>query len=94
MTAAVATNRIRLRLFVAGSAGTSEMAQQHLDTVLQSVGSGRYELEIVDVLENPALAMTENIHVTPTLVCVRGHMRSIMIGDLGNLDRLRDFIAR
>jgi circadian clock protein KaiB len=85
---------VRLRLFVAGSAGASEVAQQHLEVVLQAAAPGHYQLEIVDVLKNPALAMAENIVVTPTLVCMRNRMRSIMIGDLGNIDRLRAFIAR
>ncbi len=87
-------DRIRLRLFVAGSAGASGLARAHLDRALQSVGTARYELEIVDVLTHPGVAQAENVLVTPTLIRMRDHMRTIMIGDLGNLDRLRDFLAR
>jgi circadian clock protein KaiB len=94
MSAATMSDPIDLRLFVAGSTGASELAQQNLEAVLQAAAPGQYRLEIVDVLKNPALAMAENVLVTPTLICIRNGMRSIMIGDLGNLDRLRAFIAR
>lgn len=85
---------VELRLFVAGRNGVSETAQRHLDEVLQTAEPGRYRLEIVDVLTDPAAALAENILVTPTLICIRNRVRSIMVGDLGSLDRLRAFIAR
>lgn len=83
---------ISLRLFVAGTSATSQSARKNLDATLKSMGLTAYQLEIIDILKNPATASAENVFVTPTLVCVRDRMRSIMIGDLGNPTRLRAFL--
>jgi circadian clock protein KaiB len=57
-----------LRLFVTGATSRSRRAILNINAICQQVLQGRYELEVVDIYQNPALAEEEQIIATPTLV--------------------------
>jgi circadian clock protein KaiB len=69
----------RLRLYVAGAAPASTRAVEVLRSVLDRGVPGPYELEIVDVYQQPLLALEANIMTVPTLVRLSpGPMRRIV----------------
>jgi circadian clock protein KaiB len=54
---------------VTNSAPNSQRALQNLSCLCSRLlNDGRYKLEIVDVLEQPARALQDNIIATPTLI--------------------------
>jgi circadian clock protein KaiB len=60
--------RYLLRLFVAGSSPKAEQALENLHRICEQELSGRYHVEVVDVLERPDLAEEEKVLATPTLI--------------------------
>ncbi len=78
----------RLRLYVAGESPKSLEAFRNLKHLCEHHLAGRYEIEIVDLLEHPRLARGDEIIAIPTLVRkLPAPMRKI-IGDLSDTDRV------
>lgn len=59
---------LQLRLYVAGSAPNSVSAIANAQAICEKHFPSGYELEIVDVLDQPLRALTDGIIVTPTLL--------------------------
>ena len=77
-----------LRLYVAGQSPRSLTAFANLTSLCEEHLTGRYEIEVVDLLEDPARAQLDDIVALPTLVrWVPPPLRKI-IGDLSNTDRV------
>lgn len=57
-----------LRLFVTGATAASIRAITGLKSFCEEHLKGRYELEVVDVYQQPALAEEDRVLATPTLV--------------------------
>jgi circadian clock protein KaiB len=77
-----------LRLYVAGTAPNSLRAAENLRVLCDSHFSGRYRLEIVDVLKEPLRALNDDILVTPTLVKLGPRPTARVIGDLSDERRV------
>jgi circadian clock protein KaiB len=77
-----------LRLYVAGQSPKSMKAFANLMRLCEEHLDSRYEVEIVDLVENPQLAAGDEIIAIPTLVrSLPAPMRKI-IGDLSDSDRV------
>jgi circadian clock protein KaiB len=77
-----------LRLYVAGESPKSLRAFSNLKRLCENHMDHPYEIEIVDLLENPKLAKGDEIIAVPTLVRrLPAPMRKI-IGDLSDEDRV------
>ena len=77
-----------LRLYVAGSTPQSVRAIENITKICEAHLKGRYELEVIDLYQNPHLAHGEQIIAAPTLIKkLPGPLRRI-IGDLSNTDRV------
>jgi circadian clock protein KaiB len=77
-----------LRLYVAGQSPKSLRAFANLMQICEEYLDSRYDVEIVDLLENPQLAAGDEIVAIPTLVRrLPAPMRKI-IGDLSDSDRV------
>ncbi len=77
-----------LRLYIAGQTPKSIAALSNLRGLCEKYLSGRYRLDVVDVMADPTLAQRDEIIAIPTLVrCVPEPIKRI-IGDLGNSDRV------
>ena len=57
-----------LRLFVAGATGRSLQAIVRVRQFCESELKGRYELEVIDIYQQPGLARDNQIVATPTLI--------------------------
>jgi circadian clock protein KaiB len=76
--------RIALRLYVAGNAPNSVRAMRNLKAICDDyLPDGDYDLEIVDVLEEPRRALRDGILLTPMLVKLTPP-RAWIIGDLSD----------
>jgi circadian clock protein KaiB len=78
----------RLRLYVAGQSPKSLRAFANLKTLCEEHLPGRYEIEIIDLLEQPALARSDDILAIPTLVRLLPIPLRKIIGDLSNTERV------
>jgi|RhiMetdeSRZDD1v2_1073273.scaffolds.fasta_scaffold597507_2 circadian clock protein KaiB len=78
----------RLRLYVAGKTPKSILALANLKQICEEHLLGRYEIEIIDLLENPQLAQGDQILALPTLVRRLPEPIKKIIGDLSNKERV------
>jgi circadian clock protein KaiB len=77
-----------LRLYVAGQTPKSLTAFRNLKMICEQHHKDQYQIEVVDLLENPVLAAGDQILAIPTLVrCLPEPMKKI-IGDLSNTARV------
>jgi circadian clock protein KaiB len=77
-----------LRLYVAGQTPRSVLAIDNLRRLCDEHLSGRYQVEVVDLLVNPALARGDEILAVPTLVRKLPAPIRKIIGDLSDTDRV------
>jgi circadian clock protein KaiB len=82
------TEKILLRLYVAGRAPNSARAIMNLNSLCLEHFSDPYEIEIIDVLENPTLAIADHILATPTLVKVSPPPVQKIIGNLSEKSKV------
>lgn len=73
-----------LRLYVAGQTPKCLAALANLKRICDEHLPGRYQLEVIDLLENPKLAREDNILAIPTLVRKLPTPLRKVIGDLSN----------
>ena len=77
-----------LRLYVAGQTPKSVAAFINLRKICEEHLSGRYDIEVIDLLENPQLASGDQILAIPTLVRKLPEPVRKIIGDLSNTERV------
>ncbi len=77
-----------LRLYVAGQSPKSMRAFANLRALCEEHLAGRYEIEVIDLVEQPALARTDDILAVPTLVRRLPPPLRRIIGDLSDTDRV------
>jgi len=87
-TSSSAAQTYCLRLYVAGQTPKSVLALTNLKQICDEHLQGRYEIEIVDLLENPQLARGDQILAVPTLVRRLPEPIKKIIGDLSNTERV------
>ncbi|HWM21819.1 MAG TPA: circadian clock KaiB family protein [Ilumatobacteraceae bacterium] len=77
-----------LRLYVAGQSAKSMRAFANLKVLCEKHLAGHYEIEIIDLIENPALAGGDDILAVPTLVRRLPPPLRKVIGDLSDPARV------
>jgi circadian clock protein KaiB len=77
-----------LRLYVAGQTPKSMAAFANLKTICEEHLAGRYQIQVIDLLENPQLADGDQILAIPTLVRQLPEPVRKIIGDLSNTERV------
>ena len=87
-TPSPAAQTYQLRLYVAGQTPKSVLAFTNLKQICEEHLQGRYEIEIIDLLENPQLARGDQILAVPTLVRRLPEPIKKIIGDLSNTERV------
>jgi circadian clock protein KaiB len=84
---AMANDRWQLRLYIAGKTAKSVAALDNLQKLCEEHMPGRYEIEVIDLMENPQLARGDQIVAIPTLVRKLPEPMRKIIGDLSNTER-------
>jgi circadian clock protein KaiB len=77
-----------LRLYVAGQTPKSLTAFANLKKLCEEHLSGKYRIEVIDLIENPTLARGDQILAVPTLVRKLPEPIKKIIGDLSNTERV------
>jgi circadian clock protein KaiB len=77
-----------LRLYVAGQSPKSLRAFANLKAMCETHLAGRYEIEIIDLIEHPGLARSDDILAIPTLVRRLPAPLRKVIGDLSDTERV------
>jgi circadian clock protein KaiB len=80
--------RYLLRLYVTGTTPASARAIERVQGICEAHLRGRYDLEVVDIYQLPALAKDEQIVATPTLIKVLPPPLRRFIGDLSSVDQV------
>lgn len=78
----------QLRLYVAGHTPKSLAAFSNLKQICETHLSGRYSLEVVDLVEHPQLSRGDQILAIPTLVRKLPKPVRKIIGDLSDTERV------
>lgn len=77
-----------LRLYIAGATQESARAIRNIRMLCEERLDGHYELEVVDVYQQPTLARDDQILAVPTLIKRLPLPLRKLIGDLSNKDRV------
>lgn len=77
-----------LRLYVAGQTPKCLSALANLKRICEENLPGQYQIEVIDLLENPRLAREHQILAIPTLVRKLPTPLRKIIGDLSNREKV------
>jgi circadian clock protein KaiB len=77
-----------LRLYIAGQAPRSFAAMCNLRKLCETYLSGRYRLDVIDLMAEPGRAARDRIVAVPTLVRRWPGAVTRIIGDLSNSERV------
>ena len=77
-----------LRLYVAGKTPKSVTALKNLKKYCETHLQGKYQIEVIDLLEKPQLAEGDQIFAIPTLVRKVPEPIRKIIGDLSNEEKV------
>ncbi len=85
-----AQKRFAVRLFIAGDAPNSLIARKNLERFQESLPGYKFDIEIVDVNENPQMALQCGVFVTPALLVIDPSPETLIFGNLCNNETLRN----
>jgi circadian clock protein KaiB len=77
-----------LRLYVAGQTPKSMAAIANIRSLCEQYLPGRYNIDIIDLMKDPALAQRHQIVAIPTLIRELPEPIRRIIGDLSNTQRV------
>jgi circadian clock protein KaiB len=81
-------DKYMLRLYITGSTIRSALALTNLKKICEEYLEGRYELEVMDLYQHPALAKDEQIIAAPTLIKKSPLPFRRIIGDMSNKEKV------
>ena len=81
------TETWELRLYIAGQTPKSVTAFANLKKLCEEHLPGRYQIEVIDLMQNPQLAAGDQIVAIPTLVRRLPEPLRRIVGDLSNTER-------
>ena len=84
----VASTRYNLKLYVAGQSPKSVNAIANIKKICEEHLQGCYELEVIDLYQQPQLALGEQIIALPTLLRKLPPPLRRIIGDMSNTERV------
>jgi circadian clock protein KaiB len=79
-------SKLVLRLYIAGHTPRSERAIRNLRGICERDLAGCYDMQVIDLVENPEAGDRNRIVVTPTLIKQMPLPLRRIIGDLSNRD--------
>jgi circadian clock protein KaiB len=77
-----------LRLLVTGASPNSTRAISNLKEICETHLKGKYELEIIDVYQQPFIAESEQIIALPLLIKKSPLPQRRMIGDMSDIEKV------
>lgn len=83
-----AAGRYILRLYVAGLMPKSTLAIANMKRICEEHLHGRYELEVIDLYQQPQLAQGDQIVAVPTLIKTLPAPLRRVVGDMSDTGRV------
>src|SRR5215213_8331022 len=80
--------RYVLRLYITGTTPHSLQAIVNIRKICEDHLAGRYDLEVIDIIQNPTLAESEQIIAVPTLIKKLPLPLRHFIGDMSQTERI------
>jgi circadian clock protein KaiB len=80
--------KLVLRLYVTGMTPRSLQAIDNLKKICEDYLQGRYDLEVIDIYQQPNLAKGEQILAAPTLIRKLPLPMRRFVGDLSNKEKI------
>jgi circadian clock protein KaiB len=77
-----------LKLYITGRTPQGNRAIANLQRICQAELDGQYEMEVIDVIEDPQAAEDARIIATPTLIKALPPPLRRIIGDLSNKEKV------
>lgn len=77
-----------LRLYIAGLTPRSQEALRTVTAICEERLAGHYDLEVIDIYQNPVLAKGEQIIAVPTLIKKLPLPLRKMIGNMADIDKV------
>jgi circadian clock protein KaiB len=77
-----------LRLYITGTTLRSTRAVRNITQLCQQRLTGRYDLEVIDIYQQPERAQSDDIIAVPTLIKKRPIPVQKLLGDLSNEQQL------
>lgn len=78
----------KLRLFITGSTARSTRAIENMRRICEEHLDGHYDLDVVDVYQDPEATREFQVIATPTLVKILPEPLRRIIGDLSDRERV------
>jgi circadian clock protein KaiB len=88
LQAAAKEDRYLLRLYITGMTPRSQDAITRTKSICEEHLQGRYELEVIDIYQQPMLAKGDQILAAPTLIKRLPLPLRRLVGDLSNKQRV------
>ncbi len=83
-----AGGRYILKLYITGLTSRSARALENLQGICEKHLAGRYELQVIDVYQQPGLARTDQVVAIPTLIKSLPLPLRRLIGDMSDEERV------
>lgn len=77
-----------LRLYITGMTPNSKRAVENVKRICEEHLAGRYELEVIDIYQQPSLAEGDQIIAAPTLIKKLPSPLKKLIGDMSNTEKV------
>lgn len=77
-----------LRLYIAGISPRSTRAVANIKDICETYLKGRYQLEVIDIYQQPTLSKGEQIIAAPTLIKKLPRPLRKFIGDMADVDNI------
>jgi circadian clock protein KaiB len=82
-----------LRLIVTGATPNSSRAISNLKEICETYLKGKYELEIIDVNQQPLIAESEQIIALPLLIKKSPLPQKRLIGDMSDIEKVLRWLS-
>jgi circadian clock protein KaiB len=77
-----------LKLYITGTTPHSMLAVENIKKICEDHLKGRYELEVIDIYQQPKLSEGEQIIAAPTLIKKLPLPLKRLIGDMSNTEKV------
>lgn len=88
LVAELARPRYLFRLYVAGGTARSSQAIANVRNICEQHLAGCYELEVIDVYQQPAVSKSADVVALPTLIKELPFPPKRFVGDMSNSERI------
>ena len=82
-----------LHLYITGATPNSTRAVHNIKAICETYLTGRYELLIIDIYQQPELAQSEDLIGVPTLIKREPGLVRRLVGDLSDRERVLKALA-